>query len=138
MARARERSEVHRLYGGQSWNEAHWPAASILPTFNATGPFPGSIKQERRKRVMRYSKNGVGRVEGFRLPFGRARYRNRRRSINVYCDLPVLAFYIIYYMLRQRWGTFKLANARFTMLKSPSPRMRPLAKMMMGVSDSFL
>ena len=41
-------------------------------------------------------------------------------------------------ILRQRCGTFKLASARFTMLKRPSPRMRPLAKMMTGVSDSFL
>ena len=31
-------------------------------------------------------------------------------------------------------GTFKLARRRFTMLKSPSPRIRPLASTMIGVS----
>jgi hypothetical protein len=34
----------------------------------------------------------------------------------------------------QRCGTFKLASSRFRMLNSPSPRIKPLAKTMMGVS----
>lgn len=34
-------------------------------------------------------------------------------------------------------GTCKDAKPRLTMLNSPSPRMRPLARMMMGVSDSL-
>lgn len=37
-------------------------------------------------------------------------------------------------MRAYRCGTFKLANNKFTMLNSPSPRINPLARTIIGVS----
>lgn len=38
----------------------------------------------------------------------------------------------------QRCGTLKLASARFNILNKPSPRIKPLARIIIGVSVSFL
>lgn len=58
--------------------------------------------------------------------------RNQKRPCS-----SILNSFIEAMSASQRCGTLRLARHKFTILKRPSPRMRPLARTIMGVSFSF-